>query len=106
MALMSSSLPEHASATSSTGREVTQTRHLGARQDNISGPDLGQQSMTLCRLTLFTRSPDQPENRADVRVFIRIAGVADIDHVYRRPADPAHVGLLQQGGVCITHDPV
>ena len=75
-------------------------------EDNISGPDLGQQSMTLCRLTLFTRSPDQPENRADVRVLIRIAGVADIDHVYRRPADPAHVCLLQQGGVCIFHDPV
>jgi len=38
-------------------------------------------------------------------MLTRIAGVADIDHVYRRPDDPAHVGLLQQGGVCITHDP-
>jgi len=38
-------------------------------------------------------------------MLTRIAGVADIDHVYRRPDDPAHVGLLQQGGACITHDP-
>lgn len=28
-------------------------------------------------------------------MLTRIAGVADNDHVYRRPVDPAHIGLLQ-----------
>jgi hypothetical protein len=61
--------------------------------------------MPLCYLTLFTSSSDQPENRADVRVCIRITGVADIDHLYRRPADPAHIGVLHWGGVCINPRP-
>jgi hypothetical protein len=61
--------------------------------------------MPLCHLTLFTKSSDQPENRADVCVCIRITGIADIDHLYRRPAVPAHIGVLHWGGVCINPRP-
>jgi hypothetical protein len=38
----------------------------------------------LCHLVLFTKSPDQPSHRAEVRMFRPGSPVSlDIDHVYR-----------------------
>lgn len=100
----------HQLHTSSTSPEFTQIRHPDAQQDNVSGPDLGQQRMTLYHLTSFydiSRPTKTPGRCPHVHgMLTRIAGVADTDHVYPRPVDPAHIGLLQRRGVCITHGPV
>lgn len=38
-------------------------------------------------------------------MLTRIVIVVDVDHFYRWPVDPVHIGSLQRGGVCIIHDP-